>query len=114
MKTILVLMLTLVIATGYVYAQEAASRAASQPGTLRSITLPVIHTELKEGEGRITVETRCAICHSLDYIPMQPKLNRAQWTATVSKMIKVFGAPVSAEDAEKIISYLAAGYGTGN
>jgi sulfite dehydrogenase (cytochrome) subunit B len=114
MRTILVLMLTLVIATGYAYAQEAASKAAGQPGSLRSITLPVIHTELKEGEGRTTVETRCAICHSTDYIPMQPKLTKAQWTATVNKMIKVFGAPVTPEEAEKIVSYLVTNYGTGN
>ena len=114
MKTILVLMLTLVIATGYVYAQEAASKAASRPGSLRSITLPAIHTELKEGEGRTTVETRCSICHSPDYIPMQPKLTKAQWTATVNKMIKVFGAPATPEEAEKIISYLVTNYGTGN
>src|SRR3989304_2508342 len=101
MKSILLLIMTLILSAGVVYAQESSSKAADQPGTLRSITLPVIHTELKEGEGRTTVETRCAICHSTDYITTQPKFSKAQWTATVNKMIKVYGAPVTSEDAEK-------------
>jgi hypothetical protein len=44
---------------------------------------------------------------------MQPKMSKAQWSATVTKMIKVFGAPVPQEDADKIIGYLSTAYGTG-
>jgi hypothetical protein len=33
---------------------------------------------------------------------MQPKLTKAQGTATANKMIKMYGAPVTPEEAEKI------------
>jgi len=93
--------------------QDIASKTPSSEGTIQSITLPNIRIELKEGEGRVKAETYCNICHSVDYIIMQPKANRAQWTASVNKMIKTFGAPVSPEDAETIITYITVNYGTG-
>ena len=83
-------------------------------GTVHSINLPETRVELKPGEGLPKVETFCNICHSLDYITMQPKFTRPQWTATVNKMIKVFGAPINEEDSRLIANYLVAQYGTGN
>jgi hypothetical protein len=99
---------------GTAYAQDDASKASPSEGAIRSITIPSIRIELKEGEGRVKTETYCNICHSVDYITMQPKFPRTQWTATVNKMIKAFGAPIPPEDAGTIISYLSAMYGTGN
>ncbi|HAM52127.1 MAG TPA: sulfide dehydrogenase [Nitrospiraceae bacterium] len=81
---------------------------------MHSIALPTIRTELKAGEGKEKTETLCATCHSLDYITMQPRLPVAQWTATVNKMIKVMGAPINEDDAQKIIGYLTMQYGTQN
>lgn len=81
-------------------------------GTVHSITLPAIHTKLKAGPGRETVERRCNICHSLDYITMQPGFPKEKWAAIVHKMISVMGAPVTEEDAAVIINYLASEYGT--
>ncbi len=43
---------------------------------------------------------------------MQPAGTKAQWTATVTKMRKLFGAPISDADSEVISSYLAEYYGT--
>ena len=83
-------------------------------GTTHSINLPETRVELKPGEGLQKVETLCNICHSLDYILMQPKLTKLQWTATVNKMIKVFGAPINEEAARLIVNYLVAQYGAGN
>jgi hypothetical protein len=88
-----------------------AQPAVRESGTIKSIDMPDIRFELKEGSDRARVETNCMICHSTDYIPMQPVLTRKQWTATVDKMIKTFGAPVSPEYREKIINYLVAAYG---
>ena len=51
------------------------------------------------------------MCHSLDYITMQPPFPRAQWTATVNKMIKVMGAPIKPEAVDPIVAYLAKHYG---
>jgi len=42
---------------------------------------------------------------------MQPRGNGRQWDAVVTKMIKVFGAPVSEQDAKTIAEYLATQYG---
>jgi hypothetical protein len=46
------------------------------------------------------------ICHSVDYIYMQPPLTKDQWHAEVMKMKKVFGAPVPDSDADTIVKYL--------
>jgi hypothetical protein len=68
--------------------------------------------ELKAGPGRDTVAANCIMCHSLDMIQINsPFLNRAQWQATVTKMEKVMGAPISAEDTARIVAYLTKYYG---
>jgi sulfite dehydrogenase (cytochrome) subunit B len=40
-----------------------------------------------------------------------PRGNAKQWDAVVTKMIKVFGAPLSDHDATTIVEYLATQYG---
>ncbi len=58
------------------------------------------------------VRARCAICHSLDYIPMNsPFMTRTGWEAEVRKMIKMMGAPVAEGEVAPIVDYLAAHYG---
>jgi mono/diheme cytochrome c family protein len=67
---------------------------------------------LKEGPGRDKVTGNCGTCHSLDYIQGNaPFMNRQVWDAEVTKMIKVFGAPISEADAKEIVDYLNARYG---
>jgi hypothetical protein len=52
------------------------------------------------------------MCHSLDYIPMNSVfLDRKGWEASVNKMVKVMGAPISEQDAAVITDYLARNYG---
>lgn len=80
----------------------AAAPALAQESQLR----------LKDGPGRQLVEANCVMCHSLDYIPMNsPFLDRKGWEASVTKMIKVMGAPIAEADAQKIADYLAGQYG---
>ena len=68
---------------------------------------------LKKGAGLDLVEANCGACHSLDYIQMNsPFLNAAQWDASITKMIKVFGAPISDADARAIGDYLKTNYGS--
>ena len=79
-----------------------ASTAVADEGQIR----------LKEGPGKNLVVAQCAICHSLDYIPMNsPFLDRKGWEASVNKMVKMMGAPISPEDAQRIVDYLATQYG---
>ena len=68
--------------------------------------------ELKDGPGRAQVEANCGSCHSLDYVVMNsPFLDRNGWDGSVNKMIKVFGAPINADDAKAIVDYLNTNYG---
>jgi sulfite dehydrogenase (cytochrome) subunit B len=67
--------------------------------------------ELKKAPGLDKVETNCAVCHSLDYIQMNsPFPDAALWDAEVTKMIKVYGAPIGDADATAIADYLKHNY----
>lgn len=66
---------------------------------------------LKAAPGMETVENNCSSCHSVDYIlTNSPFLTRAGWRAEVEKMSKDYGAPISEDDAERIVDYLADNY----
>ena len=68
--------------------------------------------KLKDGPGKEVVQASCVMCHSLDYIPMNsPFLDQKGWEASVGKMVKVMGAPITPENAATIREYLAAQYG---
>ena len=67
---------------------------------------------LKKAPGLDKVESNCAVCHTLDYIPMNsPFLNAAGWDAEVTKMINAYGAPIGPSDAKIIGDYLKSNYG---
>ena len=68
--------------------------------------------QLKPGPARDLVLGRCAACHNQDYIPMNsPFLDRKGWEAEVTKMVKVYGAPMEPDEMAKIVDYLATNYG---
>ena len=68
--------------------------------------------QLTQADGVERVQANCAICHSLDYIVMNsPFQDRGGWDKTVTKMVKVMGAPLSPEDSAAIVNYLANNYG---
>ena len=67
--------------------------------------------QLREGNGRDLTAGRCAICHSLDYIPHNaPVMDRTGWQKTIQKMRDKFGAPITDEEAQQILDYLAGSY----
>jgi sulfite dehydrogenase (cytochrome) subunit B len=93
-------MRTVAIAAFLVIAVAAGAAAVEQP------------VQLKKGEGLDKVEGNCAACHSLDYVLMNsPFPSVAVWDATVTKMIKAFGAPIDEADAKVIADYLKKNYG---
>ena len=68
--------------------------------------------ELKPGPGRDLVMGYCVMCHSVDYLQSNsPFMTRQGWEATVTKMVKAYGAQIPAEDATKIVDYLTTNYG---
>jgi sulfite dehydrogenase (cytochrome) subunit B len=89
----------------------AADKGFTTSGTERSIELPPPEVALKEGKGMEVTKGYCSICHSLDYITTQPKFPKTKWEAEVNKMIKVFGAPIDAENAKVIVNYISYAYG---
>jgi hypothetical protein len=67
--------------------------------------------QLKDGVGRDVTMARCVVCHSVDYITMvAPLMDRTAWEKSVRKMIDVFGAPVSEQEANTIVEYLGQHY----
>jgi hypothetical protein len=55
---------------------------------------------------------KCGICHSADYINLQPPgMTLAQWTAEMVKMQHAYGAPLDEEEIKLLGIYLASAYG---
>ena len=72
--------------------------------------LPTETAAFKPGKGVELVRANCAACHSADYIKIQPRgpgFKKDFWQGEVTKMIKVFGAPIAPQDADKIVAYLS-------
>jgi len=78
-----------------------------------SYTLPEETAAFKPGPNLEVVQNNCTACHSADYIKTQPrgeKFKKDFWTAEVTKMIKVYGAPIEDADVGRIVDYLTANY----
>ncbi|HXZ61057.1 MAG TPA: hypothetical protein VEG26_12830 [Steroidobacteraceae bacterium] len=67
--------------------------------------------QLHDGSGRELTAARCATCHSLDYLQSNaPAMDRNTWQKTVQKMRDRFGAPITDQEAQQILDYLAGSY----
>ncbi|MBV8922430.1 SorB family sulfite dehydrogenase c-type cytochrome subunit [Bradyrhizobium sp.] len=78
-----------------------------------SYALPAETAAFKPGPNLDVVKNNCSACHSADYVSTQPrgaKDKRAFWQAEVTKMIKVYGAPIADTDVAGIVDYLATAY----
>jgi mono/diheme cytochrome c family protein len=78
-----------------------------------SYTLPEETADYKPGPNRDVVKANCSACHSADYVQIQPrgeKFKKDFWQVEVTKMIKVYGAPIDDADVPKIVEYLTATY----
>ena len=97
----------------FLLAALLASAGVAGAADTAVITLPPEHGTLKPGPGMEVTQKACQMCHSVDYITMQPRGGDAQWRGVVTKMVKVFGAPIGNEDADVIVEYLSRAYGPG-
>lgn len=76
-------------------------------------SLPDETASFKPGPNLDVVQGNCGACHSSDYIATQPQgagFKKDFWQAEVTKMIKVYGAPIDEKDVPKIVDYLATTY----
>jgi len=74
--------------------------------------LPEETAALKPGPNLEVTQNNCTACHSSDYIKTQPimKSKKDFWQAEVTKMIKVYGAPIDDADVPKLVEYLSTAY----
>lgn len=88
----------------------AAGGASAQ---VVGITLPREATPAElSGQDNAVVVANCSACHSLDYITTQPRGKGEQfWRDSVTKMITVYGAPISPEAAQQVGTVLASKFG---
>ena len=92
--------------------------AGSTLGLVAVRAVPVVYklpeetAAFKPGPNLDVVQNNCSGCHSADYINTQPRNAKSKdfWQAEVTKMIKVYGAPIGDADVPKIVEYLAATY----
>jgi len=86
----------------------AASTVSGGGVTLKSLSvdLPESDREFPPGPGVEVAQANCAACHSVGMVMNQPTLSRATWETEVHKMIAVYKAPVSNDDAKTIVAYL--------
>lgn len=105
------------VSTFCVFLTVAAVLALFVPAQLSAkpvaYALPEENTALKPGPNLEAFQNNCTSCHSSDYIktqPQGPKFKDEFWKSEVTKMIKVYGAPIDDADVPKIIEYLSATY----
>ena len=103
----------LLLAPLFATAAIAGLVLASATAAPVSYTLPDETAAFKPGPNLEVVQNNCTACHSADYIqaqPRGPKFKKDFWQAEVTKMIKVYGAPIDDAAVDKIVEYLAATY----
>ncbi len=66
--------------------------------------------KLPDGAGANLVTGACGTCHGVDRVVAVARPGR-QWEAIVHRMVAI-GAPIDADQARQIISYLETNYGT--
>lgn len=107
MKRRLLFAILLIIVLGLILKYGAAAAAPI------GYELPPEAAAFRPGPNLDVVMNNCTGCHSADYIatqPRGPKFKTDFWRAEVTKMIKVYGAPIPDADVPKIVEYLAATY----
>ena len=67
---------------------------------------------LPEGEGREAIQASCNLCHGLNYIT-QSSRSETEWRNVVSDMVSR-GAPLTKDEFEEVLRYLATYFGPGN
>jgi cytochrome c551/c552 len=75
------------------------------------IRLPAEVSSFKQAPGAELANGQCLVCHSVEYISIQPPMPRAFWKASVQKMQQKYGASIPEELVEPLADYLVVNYG---
>lgn len=87
---------------------ESTRQTTPLAGDTRTIALPHFEPDLPIAPGRDEFMMVCVSCHSPRYVTMQPPFSELQWTETVDKMSKNYGAQMDATQRRAIVGYLVA------
>lgn len=87
---------------------ERAQHSYAKNGSLSVINIVSETPELPEHKGKDVFINYCGICHSLQYILIQPKFTKKVWEDEVHKMVEKYGAPISPEISTQVVDYIMA------
>ena len=85
---------------------ETRILAGEEFNTNPSITFPTDPFSFQTGSGQEVANSYCVICHSADYIYMQPPHSQGKWTEIIKKMKQTFGCPIPDESITLLSEYL--------
>lgn len=80
--------------------------AGEDSNSQRSIIFPTDPFSFQPGQGQEIANSYCVICHSADYIYMQPPHSQERWTEIIKKMKHTFGCPIPDDSIATLASYL--------
>src|SRR5262249_30053567 len=75
------------------------------------IQLPPETLAFKQDVGAEIANGQCLTCHSVEYVVIQPPMQRAFWKAEVQKMQQKYGAQIPDGQVEAVVDYLTKNYG---
>ncbi len=79
---------------------------ADDRNQLSTLNLPSDPISFQPGPGSDLASRYCLMCHSAEYVYMQPPHPHEQWMEIVGKMKTSFGCPISNEDMAPLADYL--------
>ena len=89
----------------------AALIAMATQAMALDIQLPPEKGAFKQNAGAELANGQCLICHSVEYVTMQPPMPRAFWKSSVQKMQQKYGAPITDAQIDPLVDYLTRNYG---
>src|ERR1043166_1544795 len=81
------------------------------PALALDIQFPPETGAFKQDRGAEIANGQCLICHSVEYVSIQPPMPRPFWKSSVQKMQQKYGAPIPEEQIEPLVDYLVKNYG---
>ncbi|MGB0909486.1 MAG: cytochrome c [Nitrospirales bacterium] len=91
----------ILLALGPIVASNKALAASPE-----HITLPSPPITFQSAPGSEIAASYCLICHSAEYVYMQPPHSPTQWNKIVKKMKHAFGCPIPDKHISALVDYL--------
>lgn len=80
--------------------------ADSNRGSSAAMVLPSDPFSFQGGPGSAIASSYCGICHSAEYIYMQPPHSKERWGKIIHKMKTAFGCSISDDQIPTLVEYL--------